>query len=224
MSDITPLDTVVSFANGKNFYKVFWVFFICCFLGNCCEMVFAYAKNGSWICRQGLIWGPFNQIYGLGAVLFMLALYNLRDRNAGIIFVASALSGAAFEWLCSWVQEIAFHSHSWEYSDTPVNIGGRTNLFFAICWGFMGLVFIRNLYPWLSEHIEKIPNSIGRPLTWVLAVFMAVNIIVSIAAVTRWKERTYAPDVPPKAAIGRLLDKYYPNEKMSSIYTSLTFK
>lgn len=55
MSDITPLDTVVSFANGKNFYKIFWVFFICCFLGNCCEMVFAYAKNGSWICRQGLI-------------------------------------------------------------------------------------------------------------------------------------------------------------------------
>lgn len=213
-----------SFAQGKNGYKIFWVFFIGCFLGNCCEMVFAYAKNGSWVCRQGLIYGPFNQIYGLGAVLFMLTLYRLRDANAGIIFLTSALVGAAFEWLCSWVQEQAFHSRSWEYTGTPVNLGGRTNLFFALCWGLMGLIYIRHFYPWVSDKIERIPNAIGRPLTWVLAVLMVLDLLISAFAVTRWAERTYQIDVPARTGVQRFLDVHYPDDYLAKIYTSLTFQ
>ena len=213
-----------SFAHGKNWYKIFWVFFIGCLIGYGCEMVFAYLKNGYWVERTGLIYGPFNQIYGLGAVIFMLSLYHIRRANAGIIFLASAFSGAAFEWVCSWVQEQVFHSVSWEYSDTPANLGGRTNLFFSICWGLMGMIFIRNIYPTLSRVIERIPNRIGKPLTWCLAVFMAFDLLISGLAVARWAERTYGYDVPPTNAVNAFLDKNYPDEFMSATYTSMEFR
>ncbi|MEG0769513.1 MAG: putative ABC transporter permease [Ruthenibacterium sp.] len=210
-----------SFAAGKNMYKLIWVFFIGCILGYCAEMVFAYAKNGTWVNRQGLLYGPFNQIYGMGAVLFTITLYRLRNANGVLVFVASAIAGSAFEWMCSFAQEMLFGCVSWEYSDTPANLGGRTNLFFAICWGVMGFLFIRNLYPYLSERIERIPNKIGKTLTVIIAVFMGVNILLSAAAVTRQSARKQGE--PPLTILGECLDRWYPDEFLAKVYTSMEF-
>ncbi|MEG0179526.1 MAG: putative ABC transporter permease, partial [Oscillospiraceae bacterium] len=120
------------FAAGINFYKLVLVFFAGCVIGYAVEMLYAYALNGMWINRQGLIYGPFNQIYGLGMVLCVLVLYRLRNANAVIIFLSSAVLGSVFEYLCSFAQEMAFGCVSWEYSDTPANLHGRTNLFFGL--------------------------------------------------------------------------------------------
>lgn len=210
-----------SFAAGKNLYKLIWVFVIGCVVGHCAEMVFAYAKGGVWVNRQGLLYGPFNQIYGMGAVLFTVTLYRFRNANGTVIFIASALAGSAFEWVCSFAQEMVFGCVSWEYSDTPANLGGRTNLFFAICWGVMGFIFIRNLYPYMSEKIEKIPNKIGKPLTIVLAVLLAADMALSAAAVARQSARLNGE--PPLTFVGVLMDKWYPDEYLAKIYTSMEF-
>lgn len=213
--------TDLSFAADNNIYKIVWVFFICCIVGHMAEMVFAFIKNGEWVNRQGLIYGPFNQIYGLGAVLFTLTLYRLRNANAVIIFAASAVVGAAFEWLCSFAQELAFGSVSWEYSNTPFNLGGRTNLFFAVCWGIMGLIFIRNFYPFLSDIIEKIPNAIGKPLTIVIAIFMVFDMGISAVAVARQNGRTNG--LPPANFIETFLDSHYTDEYLAKVYPSMKF-
>ncbi|MEF9970363.1 MAG: putative ABC transporter permease [Ruthenibacterium sp.] len=215
------LENPDSFAAGKNIYKLIWVFTIGCFVGFAAEMVFAYAKTGAWVNRQGLIYGPFNQIYGLGAVLFTLTLYRFRNANGAIVFVTSALVGSAFEWTCSFVQEFVFGCVSWEYSDTPANIGGRTNLFFAICWGVMGFLFIRNLYPFLSELIEKIPNRIGKPITIIVAVLLSLDIIISFAAVTRQSMRINGSAAD--TSIGAFLDRHYPDDYLAKVYPSMQF-
>ena len=211
-----------SFAYGKNIHKIIWIFFIGCILGYVVEMLFAFVKNGQWINRQGLIYGPFNQIYGLGAVLFTLTLYRLRNANALWIFGASAVVGAAFEWVCSFLQEKAFGCVSWEYSHTPFNLGGRTNLFFAICWGLMGLLFIRNFYPWVSGYIEKIPNKLGRILSVIIAVFMVFNMAISAAAVGRQSARFNGK--PAANFVEAFLDRQYPDAYLAKVYTSMEFK
>lgn len=210
-----------SFAAGKNIYKLVWVFTIGCFIGFVAEMIFAYAKTGVWVNRQGLIYGPFNQIYGLGAVLFTLTLYRFRNANGVVVFVTSAVVGSAFEWTCSFLQEFIFGCVSWEYSDTPANLGGRTNLFFAICWGVMGFLFIRNLYPFLSELIEKIPNRIGKPLTFIIAILLSLDIIISFAAVTRQSMRISGN--APDTSIGAFLDTHYPDAYLKKVYPSMEF-
>ncbi|MEG1069129.1 MAG: putative ABC transporter permease [Ruthenibacterium sp.] len=215
------LENPDSFAAGKNGYKLIWVFIIGCLVGFTAEMIFAYAKTGAWVNRQGLIYGPFNQIYGLGAVLFTLTLYRFRNANGAVVFITSALVGSAFEWTCSFLQEFVFGCVSWEYSDTPANIGGRTNLFFAICWGVMDFLFIRNLYPFMSEAVEKIPNRIGKPLTIFLAILMSLDIIISFSAVTRQSMRIKGN--APDTAIGAFLDRHYPDEYLKKVYPSMQF-
>lgn len=210
------------FAAGINFYKIVWVFFIGCVIGYAVEMLYAYAQKGMWINRQGLIYGPFNQIYGMGMVLCAVALYRLRNANAAVIFGISAILGSVFEYLCSFAQELAFGCVSWEYSHTPANIGGRTNLFFALCWGMLGMVFIRNFYPYMCKWVEKIPNKIGKPLTIVIAVVLSIDILISALAVARQGQRVR--DVPPLTVVGELLDKYYPDEYMAKVYPSMQFR
>ena len=54
----------------------------------------------------------------------------------------------------------------WDYSDMPLNIGGRTNVLFMFFWGLLSVVWIKILYPALSKVIERIPRLTGTILTW----------------------------------------------------------
>lgn len=210
-----------SFAAGLNLYKLFWVFLIGSFFGVVFETLYVYFMDGVWMNRAGMLYGPFNQVYGIGAVLFTVLLYRFRHKNALVIFTASAIIGGVFEYACSWVQQLAFGSVSWEYSDMPANIGGRTNLYYAGAWGLMGLIFITHAWPFLSEHIERIPNTIGKSLTIVLAVLMLADLTLSGAAVFRASRR--AENIPATNTVARWLDETYPDSYLKKAYPSMQF-
>ena len=60
------------FAAGVNFYKLVWVFIIGCVLGFVIEEAWCLLTKHVWESRKGLIYGPFSQVYGFGAVLMTL--------------------------------------------------------------------------------------------------------------------------------------------------------
>ena len=125
------------FAEGLCFDKLVWIFVIGCIIGFIVETLWCYARGGKIESRKGLIYGPFTPIYGFGGVLLTLALYKVRKKNGFFVFVFSAIIGAAFEFVCSWIQEIAFGTISWDYSGSKLNLAGRINLQYAIFWGFL---------------------------------------------------------------------------------------
>lgn len=65
------------FAQGITFYKLFWVFFIGCFAGVVLETLYCLIQRGHYESRVGLIYGPFNLVYGIGALCLTGALYLL---------------------------------------------------------------------------------------------------------------------------------------------------
>ncbi|MDL2323778.1 putative ABC transporter permease [Ruminococcaceae bacterium OttesenSCG-928-A16] len=211
-----------SFAAGMNIYKILWVFIFGCVIGVLWETLYVYFGTGEIQRRSGMLYGPFNQVYGFGAVLFSVILYRYRKKNGFIIFLASALLGMGFEYICSWVQQIMFGSTSWDYSDMPLNLGGRINLEYGIGWGIMGLLFLTHFWPWMSEMIERIPNTFGKTLTIAFTAFLALNLALSAVAVYREGERIKGS--PPANFIEVWIDKVYPNEYMAKKYPSMTFK
>ena len=210
-----------SFAKGLNFYKLFWVFFIGAFIGVVVEVIFCLIVDHHYESRKGVIYGPFNPVYGFGAVLMTMALYWLRKRNSVWIFVCGAILGAAFEYICSWYQETFLGTVSWDYSDMIGNIGGRTSLLYALFWGTLAIAWMKLIYPFLSRLIEKIPNRIGKALTWVLAIFMAFNCLISAAAVNRMSARHEG--VEARSAFDVFLDETYPDEFLTQIYTHMAY-
>lgn len=209
-----------SFAHGLNGYKLVWIFLIGSLLGFVVETIWCYVQYGHFESRKGLIYGPFSPVYGFGGIVLTLALYRLRERNGLVVFLASGLIGAAFEFVCSWFQELVFGTVSWEYSGTPLNLGGRTNLQYAVFWGLLGMVFIKHTYPFFSRWIERLPNRAGRILTWVFVIFMLLNMLVSGLAVRRWTNRSLG--YPPANAASALIDRLYPDDFMHWVYPNMS--
>ena len=204
------------FASGLNFYKLFWIFFIGCFIGVVVETIFALVTTQKLESRAGVVYGPFNPVYGFGAVLMTVCLYKLKEKRDLWIFLCCMVIGAAFEYLCSLLQEVTLGTVSWQYDQQMFDIGGRTSLLYAFFWGILGLLWIKFLFPLLSKWIEKIPNKAGVVLTWIRLVFMVFNMAVSLLALERQAQRREG--VPANNVVAQFFDDRFPDSRLDRIY------
>ncbi len=210
------------FAYMLCYEKLFWIFMAGNVVGWALETVYALiVPPHQFELRVSLVVGPFILVYGFGAVvitLFLRKMYNQRDV---LIFIASMVLGASFEYLCSLFQQMAFGSVSWEYSDSMLNVGGRTNLMYSVFWGVLGLVWVKDLYPVVSRKLEQIPKRLGRTLTVVFTLFMAVDILLSAGAVSRWYGRVNG--VPATNPMQSFFDTAFPDRVLEIIYPHMQF-
>lgn len=210
-----------SFAKGLNIYKILLIGFVGSFAGVVIELLWCLVTNGYIESRSGLVYGPFNLLYGAGAVLLTVFLYKFRNRGASISFIGGMIVGSALEYVCSWGQEALFGTRSWDYSHMPFNLNGRICLLYSFFWGFLGVLWIKRIYPIMAKWILKIPNKIGKIVTWALLVFFIFNAFMTLAALTRWVRRT--DGIEPKSAFGEFIDERFTDERMERIFANMEF-
>lgn len=87
--------------------------------------------------------------------------------------------------------------------------------------GILGVVWIKTIYPFMATWILKIPNKIGKPLTYILLVFMLFNGLMSGCTVYRWYQRQN--NIEPTNQFEIWMDDKYPNTRMEKIYANLEF-
>ena len=209
------------FAKGLNGYKLLLVCFIGSFFGVIIEMLWCLVSRGYIESRAGLVYGPFNLLYGFGAVVLTVTLYKFRNRGAWISFLGGIIVGSVVEYVCSWGQELVFGTRSWDYSKMPFNINGRICLLYSIFWGILGVLWIKNLYPRMAKLILKIPNRVGKICTWVLLAFFVVNTVMSGIALTRWTQRNAG--IPAANTFWQTIDERFPDERMEKVYANMVF-
>lgn len=205
---------------GLTITRIAWVFLIGCVVGYIAETVFCFVVSGEIESRQGMLYGPFSQVYGFGAIIMVLLLTPFSRRRGIWTFIGGALLGGAFEALCSIIQESAFATVSWDYSDHAFAFfGGRTSLQFMIFWGIMALAYMRLIYPAMTRLIDRIPKRPKRFFTGVIILFLSVDMLLSAMAVGRWANRTAG--IPAKNKVESRLDERYPDEIMEEIYPNM---
>lgn len=213
------------FAEGLCFKKLFFVFLVGSVIGAIYEevlfMIQHYHATGelAHALRRGVIYGPFNVIYGFGAVILVYLLLRKPLKNWQI-FVYAAVLGGIVEYIVSWLQEIFTHTMSWDYSEKFLNIGGRTTIPFMIVWGLLGLILVRLVYPPVSNLIEQIPPKIGDQIYVVLVVLMALDMLVSWTAIIRQTLRHN--NIPPFTPVGEFCDYYYNDAFLEHYFPNMT--
>ena len=215
-----------------NFFNLFWVFVICCFLGLVIETVyhFVVVAPGEIQDRAGLLFGPFSPIYGFGAVLMTVALNRFYKANPAIIFVVSAVIGGLFEAATAWFMEMGFGAVAWDYSDStifglfpdPVAVlfGGRTSTLFMCMWGALGFVWIKLCLPWMLRLINLIPWKIRYSFTAICAALMLVNGVMTLEALDCWFERLSG--IPQTTPVEQFYAEHYDNDYMAHRFESMT--
>ena len=204
------------FAEGFCFYKVFLLYVIGCMIGVYYEEVLTVCRTGEWLSRQGIIYGPFNPVYGLGFLAFTVLLCRNLKRKWWLTYIYSCFIGGAAEVITSLISEYVFKVNAWDYSDKFLNIMGRTTIPFMLFWGLGGLIFVKLVYPGLSKLIELIPKRIGNLIMPTFLIFVLLSHVISYSALFRYGTR--AEGQPASNAIEVVLDKYYDDDLMKQYY------
>ena len=214
------------FAKGICFEKLFIIFLIASVIGSLYEQVLnlllIYSRTGEivWECRQGVIYGPFNVIYGFGAVLIICLLADKKHKWYETILYGSLLGGG-IEYLIGFLQETFTQTISWNYSHKLLNINGRITLEYMLLWGILSFLLVRYLYPFLSKIIEKIPYNLGYLLTRILFIFMIINILISWGAIIRQSFRRN--NIPAFTPVGEFFDKHYNDEFLAKYFPNMSY-
>lgn len=189
-----------------------WLFVIGAFIGFILETLFYYFKNGIWINKQGLLYGPFKPIYGFGLILIVLVLKNYQDKKLWQKLLVGILIGSSFEYFGSLFQEYVFGTSTWNYSNFNYNISGRIYLPYCLAWGIIAVISIDILYPFIKRTLSKINEKVYYTLSIILTIFMIGNITLTALASIRYSDR--ANNKEANNIVFKTIDKLYPDEYM----------
>ena len=216
---------------------IFWLFIIGSIVGYIYEMIVVLFKKGYFESRQGLIYGPFTPVYGIGAIVYYMVLSRIESKNKtnsnsialstkrfGIfpyllkIFLITAILGGITEYISSFVQEKAFGTISWDYSHLRFNLNGRTSLMHCTYWGIAGIMYVTLVEPLLQKIRTGIKRTKLKVVTIVLSIFMVFDITISCIAAERQEERR--KNINAESPLDTFLDIYYPDEYMDKIFAN----
>jgi uncharacterized membrane protein len=188
----------------QNIYQAVWIFIIYAFLGWCSEVAFAAVNKGKFV-NRGFLNGPVCPIYGVGMLIVVLCLWNLRDRPL-LLFLGSALLTTALEFVTGFVLERFFHDKWWDYSDMPFNIKGYVCLKFTILWGLAASFIIGAIHRFIYMLIEKTPFVLGAILLAVFSAAFIADFTVTLTALVKLPKKLRAM-VEAERALRAVSDK-----------------
>lgn len=195
---------------------IFWIFIIGSIFGFFAEMIYALVYSRTLEIRKGLIYGPFIQIYGMGAIAYYILISRVKEPKEA--FCYGMIMGGALEYLCSFLQEIFFGTISWDYSKLFMNLNGRTSLLYCVYWGIIAVIFLKIIYPWFKKMEPLIYKKGVRIFTVFFSAFMIFDVAISCMAADRQEKRHM--NIEPQSVIDEFLDKTYPDEFLDKIYNN----
>lgn len=206
--------------------NMLWYFIIFSIIGLIIETLFGYATTGNIDSRKGLLWGPFCPIYGVGAVILILLLDRYKDSDFKI-FILGGILGGVIEYVISFGLEAMYGSRFWDYAYLPFNINGRICLKYSIYWSILALILMKIIRPAFDKVIAKINARLKKLLEIGLLVFLCVDAVVTVWAISVYKDRALAVyyDDERKLSENELIQKieeeYFTNERMLKTFPNL---
>lgn len=156
-------------------------FFIYAVLGWILETFYALGTLGHFV-KRGFLYGPLCPIYGWGAVILISCLKKYKSKPLKL-FIYSAIIFSVFEYVASFALDALFADRWWDYTNDFMNLNGRISIFFSFAWGFIALIFIHFVHPFIEKIakkvLKKIPVKIQIILMNIIVVAWSVDTVLS---------------------------------------------
>ena len=196
--------------------KIFWIFVIGSIFGFFAEIIYGLIYTRNLAIRRGLIYGPFIQIYGIGALAYYILISRVKEPKKA--FFMGMFIGGCLEYLCSFFQELFFGTISWDYTTEFLNLNGRTCFLYCFYWGVIAVLYLKMVYPLLNRLDLVFEYSQMKILTICLMIFLVFDIMISWMAGVRQHERRNSE--PSNSVVDEFLDKYYTDAILNDIYNN----
>ena len=203
----------------KIFFHLVWLFIIGAIFGFIFETIWHFIKNGVYINKQGLWYGPLKPIYGCGVLLITLFLYKLKDKNPVWLFLGGFIIGTLFEYFASYFQEYVFGTYTWTYSGFNLNLNGRIYLPYCAAWGAISFVWIKYAWPLYLKLFNKLYSKRFVILSSIIAIFLVYDIALTTVITIRYSDR--ANNIEPQNSLIEYIDQKYPNDLIQEKFPKL---
>lgn len=170
---------------GEKLFALLTYFIIYSFLGWVMESVFRSIIEKK-IINTGFLKGPICPIYGIGAII-MFSFLDMFENNVFLLFLISLIVLTIWEYLVGVLLEKIFHTKYWDYSDHKFNFQGRICLTNSICWGVLGVVFIKFIHPFIQRLIAPIDKTLLYYIIGIISIVVFVDFIVTVIKVKNIK-------------------------------------
>ena len=224
-------------------WRIFAYFIIYSVMGFFIETVFGFVTKGTLESRQGFLYGPVCPIYGLGAVVMILALQHFKKNNYTLFF-GGFLVGSIIEYTISFLGEVIFNVNWWDYSDRFLNINGRICVTYSLFWGLLAIYLIRHFNPLIDKWFDKLKNKwsekVCKALIAIGIIFLFIDFILTGIGLKVFFARTiyiYNLDVENKdkyisqytkiqenEVVYNITNKIFSNKKMLRTFPNLKLK
>ncbi|MGN1077041.1 MAG: putative ABC transporter permease, partial [Candidatus Gallimonas sp.] len=199
------------------FDKAVVVYLIGGLVGTVWETLLNLVRGDGFRYCNGSIFTPFNFVYGTGA-LFIVCV--LRNRTKWWeVYLAGALGGGAIEYLLSFLEEGILGTRSWDYSNLPLNLNGRTTLPIMIFWGALCLFVVFVVYRPLNAWLGSLPSAMLRTFCVAAFVFLLLDGVITVSALLRYVARNAGR--APLTFVGRLVDVLFDDSFMRLRFPSM---
>lgn len=169
----------------EKLFEILTYFIIYSFLGWVMESTVRTIAEKKLI-NTGFLKGPFCPIYGIGAIIMFLFLDQF-ENNLIILFFIAVIVLTIWEYLVGVLLEKIFHTKYWDYSDQKFNFQGRICLVNSICWGVLGVVFVKYIHPFIQSVVTKIDINLLHYIISIITVVLIADLITTIVKVKNIK-------------------------------------
>jgi uncharacterized membrane protein len=107
--------------------------------------------------NRGFLNGPICPVYGFGALASIFIL-DQRTVNVIILFFAGMILTCTVEYITAVLLEKLFHAKWWDYSHHRINFQGRVCLLGALVFGFLSVLLIKYIHPFVGGLTNQLPN------------------------------------------------------------------
>lgn len=163
---------------GFEFYFLFYNFFLYSFCGWIYESCLVSFQKKTWV-NRGFLNGPVVPIYGAGATVVYVCLSGIPDQPT-VIFLAGMATATVLEYVTSYVMEKLFHARWWDYSHYKYHIQGRICLLASLLWGFLSLLMMDVLQPFMNSVIAAIPRRAGEIAGYFILLVFGTDLAVTV--------------------------------------------
>jgi len=129
--------------------------------------------------NRGFLKGPVCPVYGFGALVTLLIL-NQRTDNIVLLFFAGMLLTCTVEYITAVLLEKLFNAKWWDYSHSRFNIKGRVSLSGAVLFGFLSVLLIKYIHPFVEGVIGKLTDGSLIVLSLSILILLMLDLYITV--------------------------------------------
>lgn len=146
------------------FYSIFGWFF---------ESGNVSIRQKKWV-NRGFMRGPWLPLYGSGAVVILIVTLPFADYPLAVYF-AGAVGATILEYITGVAMLALFKVRYWDYSYRKIQFQGHICLVSTVVWGFLSLLMVYGVHPWVMRIVGSINVEIINVVTFIITLLITYD-------------------------------------------------